>query len=343
MEQWRDFVEHHPAGNIFHTPEMFEVFARTRLTRPELWAALDGDRVLALAVPVRISLYRPPLSLFTTRSVVYGGLLSSPDRDGVRALSYLLSDYCRHTKLPLFTELRHLSDASGFDTALQRQGFCHEDHLNYLIALDRPADAIFQGIGPRTRKNIRRALNRGTVVMREITSAGELSACQQLLEKTYRAARVPLADRSLFEAAFDVLYPKRMIRFTLACVDDRPAAVSVELLYKNVMYGWYGGTDRQFGQHIPNDLLTWHLLSWGAEQGFCVYDFGGAGKPDESYGVRDFKSKFGGSLVNYGRSVCVHSPVLTSVASKLYERARGVLYGQPLLRERLQRTLHAGG
>jgi len=27
----------------------------------------------------------------------------------------------------------------------------------------------------------------------------------------------------------------------------------------------------------------------------------GAGKPDESYGVREFKAKFGGNLVEHGR------------------------------------------
>jgi serine/alanine adding enzyme len=50
-------------------------------------------------------------------------------------------------------------------------------------------------------------------------------------------------------------------------------------------------------------------LEWGVENGYRVYDFGGAGKPDEEYGVRDFKAKFGGKLVCYGRNVYVHSQV----------------------------------
>ncbi len=29
-DEWRRAVADHPAGNIFHTPEMFEVFRRTR-------------------------------------------------------------------------------------------------------------------------------------------------------------------------------------------------------------------------------------------------------------------------------------------------------------------------
>jgi lipid II:glycine glycyltransferase (peptidoglycan interpeptide bridge formation enzyme) len=79
-------------------------------------------------------------------------------------------------------------------------------------------------------------------------------------------------------------------------------------VYKDVIYGWYGGMDRAYSKYTPNELLMWHILSWGMENGYRVYDFGGAGKPDEEYGVRDFKAKFGGELVCFGRNTCIHAP-----------------------------------
>lgn len=45
----------------------------------------------------------------------------------------------------------------------------------------------------------------------------------------------------------------------------------------------------------------------GAENGCRVYDFGGAGKPDKEYRVGDFKAKYGGELVSYGRNACLHA------------------------------------
>ena len=36
----------------------------------------------------------------------------------------------------------------------------------------------------------------------------------------------------------------------------------------------------------------------------------GAGKPDENYGVREFKEKFGGELVEYGRFIRINNPLL---------------------------------
>ncbi|MDH4208252.1 MAG: hypothetical protein OEV76_05210, partial [Anaerolineae bacterium] len=53
-----------------------------------------------------------------------------------------------------------------------------------------------------------------------------------------------------------------------------------------------------------------------------VYDFGGAGKADEEYGVRDFKAKFGGDLVCYGRNTCVHAPFRLAMSKLGYEGYR---------------------
>ena len=64
-------------------------------------------------------------------------------------------------------------------------------------------------------------------------------------------------------------------------------------------------------------------MEWGAQHGYTTYDFGGAGKPDEEYGVRDFKAKFGGKLVHLGRYIYVHAPMrlkLSEFAYSLYRK-----------------------
>ena len=50
-----------------------------------------------------------------------------------------------------------------------------------------------------------------------------------------------------------------------------------------------------------------------AENGFSVFDMMGAGKPDEGYGVRDFKARFGGKLVEEGRFVHIAHPLLYKI------------------------------
>jgi lipid II:glycine glycyltransferase (peptidoglycan interpeptide bridge formation enzyme) len=323
-DEWRRFVADHPAGNVFHTPEMFEVFRRSRGHRPELWAAVDDGHALALLLPVRIALAGGWLSRPTTRAVVYGGVLPALEAEGQQALSLLLQTYAQESaRKVLFTELRNVRNSEETLQTLSQCGFVHEHHLNFLIDLQRPAEEILRSIGPRTRKKIRHATRQGAVKVEEVRDARDLAVCYGLLRRTYRAARVPLADRSLFEAAREVLQPKGMARFSLARVGGTPAAVSVELLYKQTMFGWYGGTDRSCGRYYPTELLTWEVLRWGAENGYRLYDFGGAGRPDEAYGVRDFKAKFGGELVDHGRDTWVPSHslfLLGKMCYALYQR-----------------------
>jgi hypothetical protein len=309
---WRDWVLAHPRASIFHTPEMAQVFSRARGYTPRFWAAMDDDGApLALFTPVEVTLFGGPLKHLTTRAILYGSMLCDSGANGQAALNTLLQTYKRRIgKKILFTELRNLSDLGALQPILNSNGFAFEEHLNYLIDLTRPVDVIMQGIGARTRKNIRRALRDERMQMIEVTQPAQVSICYDLLRKTYQAAQVPLADRSLFDAAFDVLHPKGMIKFLLVKVGDAYAAGSVELLFKDTIYGWYGGLDRAFSSYNPNELLTWHILEWGAQNGFKVYDFGGAGKPNEEYGVRDFKAKFGGQLVCFGRNICTHAPLL---------------------------------
>lgn len=317
-------MDANPRSNIFHTPEMFQVFSRAEGHRPELWAAVEGDRVLALFLPVRLTIGSRALSFLTTRAVCYGSVLYDESSKGIAGLAAVLRDYIDATgKSTLFTELRNLSDLTGAQHVLTECGFIHEDHLNYLVSLDGPVDEIFSRIGRRTRKQIRYGLRRGHVTIREATDGRDLATCYQLLRRTYAAARVPLAHPSLFEAAFELLSPRGMVTFPMAWIEETCVAVSVELVHGDTVYGWYGAVDRRYTSYTPNELLVWHVLRWAAQHGYRMYDFGGAGRPDEEYGVRRFKAKFGGALVNYGRDVHRHAPwrlAVSRVGYALYQR-----------------------
>lgn len=322
--QWRHFVHDHPKGNIFHTPEMFQVFSQTKNFHPTLWAVARHDgEVLALLLPVRITMFGRLFNRMTSRAIVYGSVICAPGGDGEQALDKLLQVYIRSMRgKVLFTELRNLSDMSDIQPTLRAKAFNYEEHLNYLIKINRSLDDIMQNIGRRTRKKIRQGLRQSKVTIEEVNRPEQLSVCYELISKSYARARVPLADRSLFESAFDILYKKGMVKFLLARVDDVCVATTVELVYKDMIYGWYSGIDRKYSRYNPNELLMWYLLSFGSKNGYNVYDFGGAGKPDEEYGVRNFKAKFGGKLVCFGRNTFIHTPYLLQFSKFGYHLCR---------------------
>lgn len=327
-DQWRDYVNNHPHGNIFHTPEMFQVFTHVKGYKPEIWAGLNKHKqILSLFLPVHITLYDGLLSRLTTRTTVFGGILVNPDPEGKDALVTLLKAYQEHSgKKSLFTEIRNMSPIDGYQPLIQDMKFAYEEQLNYIIDLTPSPEEVFNRIGKRTRKNIRNGRNKGLVTIKTISDHADVLESYELLEKSYHNARVPLSDFSLFTAAFDHLSPKGMLKIRTAMVKDHPAATSIELFYKTMIFGWYGGLDRAYSTYNPNDLLMAYVLESGSADGYRMYDFGGAGKSDEYYGVRDYKAKFGGNLVNYGRNTWIPHPGLFSFCNFSYEMVRKVTF-----------------
>lgn len=305
--EWRQYVDQQCDGNIFHTPEMYQVFQHVNGFKPEIWVARGVEhQILGLMLPVHITLFKKYLRRLTTRTVVFGGLLFDKTPIGFEAMDFLLKTYKKSVGLKsLFTEIRNSVSYGDFQQNLQNLGFQFEDHLNYLLDLSVSPEEIFNRIGPRTRKNIRHGLNQSKIMMTNVTNVEDVIESYELISNTYHNARVPLSDRSLFISAFNTLYPKGMIMWTNAVIDGSPRATSLELMYKDTVFGWYSGMDRAFASYVPNEMLMWHILQKSAEKGFVEYDFGGAGKPNVNYGVRDFKAKFGGNLVNYGRNIWI--------------------------------------
>jgi len=321
---WKDFVDHHPRGNIFHTPEMFQVFARAKGHRPALWATVDsGSRPLALLLPVQITLLDGLLRSLTTRAVAYGSVLCAHGPEGQEALAMLLRAYNREMQGSLlFSELRNLSDLGDLQPVVKECGFAYEEHLNFLIRLDQPEEALWSQISKSGQQRVRAARKKGILVEEVTGQHQQVALAYRVLRQVYRRVRVPLASPTLFEAAYDILARRGMFKVFLARLEDRCIGARFLLMYKGRIIDWYAGADRDFSAYSPNELLVWHTLQWGRKHGFHLFDFGGAGKPDEAYGPREFKAKFGGRLVNYGRNVCGHAPVKLRLSRAGYQLMR---------------------
>lgn len=323
---WRAFVDNNSNSQIFHTPEMFQVFSQTKGCRPALWATVDShDRPLALLLPVQITLRGGLLHRFTTRAVAYGSVLCEPGGEGQEALKVLLQAYKQEMKGQiLFTELRNLSDLATLQPVLHECGFDYEEHLNFLVDLTRPRDEIWKSIKSSARRNVRKAHKSG-VTVEDVNDPSRIPAIYDLLKGVYRRIQVPLADESFFQSSFEILRPKGMIKILVTKAEGADIGVLTLLMHKDIILYWYTGTLREHASYRAGDLLVWHTLEWGNQSGFRLFDFGGGGKPGEEYGVRDFKAKFGGRLVNYGRNICVHAPLTLQVSKAVYQAARRLL------------------
>lgn len=320
-DQWVKFVEDHPDGNIFHTPYMMDVFKNTEKYYPKLFAAIDerSREILSLLLSVQVVVLRGLINRFTSRSIIYGGVLCTDSVDGKNSLVPLMDVYNKSVKNKvLFTEIRNMSSTQELREQFEKSCYKYEDYLNYLIDLKRPIDTIFQSFSKSRRKNIKKSEKNG-ISIEEVIDKGKLSILYGLIKNTYSKIKIPVADFSLFVSAFDRLCSGEMAKFFLASVKDQYIAARIILLFKNQIFDWYAGADENYLDFYPNEMLVWHILKWGSQNRFHSFDFGGAGKPDEKYGVRDFKERFGGQLVNYGRYINIHSPALFKLVSKGFQ------------------------
>ncbi len=103
-----------------------------------------------------------------------------------------------------------------------------------------------------------------------------------------------------------------------AFLNDDLIGIMFTLQYKNIVYDLYAGSKSKYYDKNPNDIIPWEVFNICKNEGKTIFDFGGAGKPVVHYGVRDYKMKFGGKLVNYGRLTLVHNPIKMKLKEALF-------------------------
>jgi len=310
--KWDKFVLNNPNGNIFQTPEMFEVYKNTKNYEPVFLAVVnEKDEILGTLLAVIQKEYSGFFGNFTARSIIWGGPLVK-DND-TEIYEILLKEYNQSIKgKSIYSQFRNFWEQGDNERIFDKCGFKYEEHLNILFDLNQPEDKLLKQMHKQRRHNVRRAQNKG-VFFRELEINKEYEILYKLVNDTYKRVKLPVADKSLFNSAFNILYPKKMARYFGAIFKNKIIGVRIVLCYKDLVYDWYTGSSFADRNKYPNDFLPWQIILWGKKNGFRIFDFGGAGKPGVPYGVRDYKKKFGGKFVNFGRYEKIHKSFLMKI------------------------------
>jgi len=319
-KEWDEFVYNHPKANIFQTSYMAEVFERTKKIEPITLVVIDEetDEILASLLSC-VMKQTNILSSFTSWARIRGGPLFLDNEKGIAAVSLLIQSYDSIIrKKVLYTDIWNLGNTQQLSMPIENNGYIYEDLLNFLIDLTKSKEELWEGLNRDKRRGIKKAKELN-IAIEICIKKEEIPICYDLLQETYKNAKIPLADISLFESTFDILVSKHNAVFLFAKYDNKCIATQVALIYKDTIYAWYTGVIREYLSYHPGDLLIWHLLEWGAENGYSMFDFGGAGNPKKEYGVREYKKQFGGQLVNFGRYKKIHSPKKLWLAEKGFE------------------------
>ena len=314
QKAWSAFVTNHPQGNIFQSPEMYEVYKRTNNYDPFIITAFS-DEISGILLGV-IQKENKLLGNLSSRSIIWGGPLLIPN-DGSILLKLFKKYMAKINRRALYTQIRNINDVSDSQNLFDSIGFRYEDHLNYILDLSKGEDTIWHSMNKKRRNTIKKAIRLNISIV-EVGNIQELEKSYQILKEVYSRARLPLADFSLFKSAYDILGPKKMVKCFNAKHNNSSIGTLWILNYKNRIYDWYSGSLHEHLDKSPNDLLIWNAIKWGIEKDYEIFDFGGAGKPGVHYGVRDFKKKFGGLEVCFGRYVKTHRPILNGFVMRAF-------------------------
>jgi len=304
-KRWEKFVSNHSKGNIFQSTYMVDVYNSTKNYEPISLAAVDSESGEILAVLQAVIIRDAPsfIGSISSRSVINGGPIFLEEERGLEALKKLLTYYEEflHNKA-IYTQIRNIWNTDKSKSLLESLGYQYEPHLNYLIDLNRPIEEIWKDIHKPRRKGINRAEKIGMKI-RKIENKNEIKDCYKLIKETYKNVRLPLADISLLESAYEKFYDAGFVDYYIATLDGEVVGSRVVLKYKGIVHDWYAGSKKEI--NYVNEAVVWNMLCEyaGKEK---LFDFGGAGNPEKPYGVREFKKRFGGMEVNYGRYKKVH-------------------------------------
>jgi serine/alanine adding enzyme len=318
IQAWEDYLSKTPHSTIFHTPEMYSVFQNTKNYKPLIYTLVIENEIAAMLNPVLVTLKSGLMKHLTTRAIHYGGPLYLENKEAIDSLFMLIPHYLSDIKKhALFSEFRNLSDIASIQVRLEKTGWKQEPHINYWIHLERSLDDIWNDFHKSARRNIKLAEKKG-VIFEEITDIRLIPKFYEILQRTFTRKNISIPDHSLFEQVFKHLVPKGYARFELARANDHYFACFLSLLYRGVIYLFYTADDFTMRNYYPTDGYIWHILKWGHQNGYHLFDFGWAGRRDQPYGVRQFKEKFGGPLIEYGRHIFIHKPLLLRLSKLGY-------------------------
>ena len=335
-EEWSRLVKTSATGTWFQTPEAYDFFA----AQPELF------EVFAVGVAKSESRVKSKESrelrgvcvgyvtkekgiirqFFTRRAIIIGGPALADDATSkevellMEGVKELTSE--RMNGAPIYIETRNFNDYSKWKNAFEycvdhprrkpllpygrkdAPGFAYQPHLNFHVdCTDQEAMAA------RLSENRKRQIKKGERIEEAEATEQDVREWYGILQKLYQTkVKTPLFPLSFFLE----FYRQKLGKFLLVRHEGHViGGVMCAILEGRCVYEWFEcGENSIYKEQYPSVMATWAGMMWAHEQGCPRYDMMGAGEPGVPYGVRDFKSEFGGETVEHGRFLYIAKPLL---------------------------------
>ena len=333
--EWNALVKGSATGTWFQTPEAFDFFnAQEELFKPFAIAIEKSESrvesresrelrgVCVGYVTVEKSAFK---QFLTRRAIIIGGPCLADDcinEEVLLLLSTLREQLSTGANAPIYIESRNFNDYSRWKSAFEKAGFAYQPHLNFHVDTSS-VEVAEANMGKSRKRDIRTTIREGVSVVPigdlkleigDLEREQKIREFYAILENLYKTkVKTPLFPEEFFLE----LSKHKDARFLLTELNGKIIGGTVCVAQEGkCLYEWFAcGEDGVYPHVFPSCYATYAGIKYAAEHNMPRFDMMGAGKPDEAYGVRDFKAKFGGKEVEYGRFLCVTKPLLYKIGT----------------------------
>jgi serine/alanine adding enzyme len=314
--KWKSFIDSNRFASPFQSFEYYKFINETSHTGmfAKVFAIEKTGKLLSLCV-VTFQKEQGITGFFSRRSIIYGGPLIVDEAIGKQALIDLIKLIDRYQKnRTIYGEIRNFSDYSQYKDCFIANNWEYNPHLNIIIHIkNKSYDEIIKSMKYNRRREIGLSLKAGAVA-REAETLKDILDLYSILKQLYsERVKSPLPPISFFIDLFNASIGKVFIVQFHGIIIGGSFCVYSKENSINTLY--YCGI-RDFNKNIfPTHLSILAAINFGLLNGIPCVNLMGAGKPDEEYGVRKYKSEFGGELIENGRFQKIYSPALYHVGS----------------------------
>jgi len=307
-----EIIKSSPTRNIFQIREMYSFWEQVYNHEPFFYSAVDdNDNLLVVVSGVLIKEGEGIKAALTKRAIIYGGPLLNHMKKTSQALLAVLELINKDLKKKsIYIETRNLSDYSSYKTVFEKAGWQYKPHLNLHVDCTDETQ-MKKRISKSKMRQIKKSLNSGAEII-VADNLNDVKSFYEILSYLYKTkVKTPLPSFAFFE----LFFKSGLGKYLLIKYDNNIiGGIMCPILENHTIYEWYVcGLDGEIKNVYPSILATWAVMDYANKNEIPRFDFMGAGAPDKDYGVREFKSKFGGDQVEHGRFIKVLNPVLYNV------------------------------
>jgi len=307
-KQWESLIQTSATSSIFQTREWYYFCTTQSVIETFVFALINDADILKGVVVGYIQKDGGKLKQYLSkRAIINGGPLLANDISRTELDALLSALVISLKRNAIYIESRNLSDYSLYKNIFCKNKFNYEEHLNFIV--NTVSEEIIQSKLHKSKKRKIKSTLKENVYIEESPTVDEVKKYYQLLNRLYTTkVKTPLFPMSFF---LD-LYKQPFSKFLLVKKENEIIGGQVVLTLKeHTTYLFYlCGEDGKYKGIYPSVLGTYAGIQYAFKNNCHKCDMMGAGKPNEDYGVRDFKAEFGGDLVEYGRFQFISNPLL---------------------------------